>query len=327
MLFGSSCVTFHLKYAYYLQLLARLGAKPSLAQLEPALFGPEGPVPKQVYELYGEEATGKSQALLHLCVTCLLPPIWRGVDLGGYNVGAIYIDNDYHFNMLRLTAVMEQRIVITFQDQQKESVQSLPSDEDVETFIKQCLTKLYLVRCNNSSQLVITLHALESLLGSKPNICLLIIDSIGAFYWIDRSNGGDSFQAQEANLNKVSEIVEQLKNAHNLVVFATKPAIFQKRQKGGDDTGQFESPHTNLGKKHEHKNIGHCEYLCRSWQKLVAHRWIFTRNVVSVLEGGASGEKTKYTTHFHVRSDLVPVGCLKVNKQFIIGNMGLQFQS
>ena len=54
-----------------------------------------------ILELYGEEGCGKSQFLMHFFARCVLPMEWKGVRLGGHNIGVIFFDLDYQFNVLR----------------------------------------------------------------------------------------------------------------------------------------------------------------------------------------------------------------------------------
>ena len=55
-----------------------------------------------VYELYGEEGSGKSQYMLYVTARALLPKTWRDYVINGENVGVVLIDNDYQFSILRL---------------------------------------------------------------------------------------------------------------------------------------------------------------------------------------------------------------------------------
>ena len=170
------------------QLLARLGARPDVSDLERILF-PKGPQQKDVIEFYGDEGSGKTQMLLHLMTRCLLPPTWKTVEVGGLNAGIAYVDNDYHFSMIRLTSIMDHTIRRCISRSKKSCEQNnngvgfeMPSEEDIESVIKQSLGKLHIVKCNSSMQFVLSLYSLDSVFGNKPEVCLLFIDSISAFY-------------------------------------------------------------------------------------------------------------------------------------------------
>lgn len=67
-----------------------------------------------------------------------------------------------------------------------------------------------MVHCSSSSQLLLTLHFLETSLSTRPSLALLLVDSISAFYWLDRSEGGASIAKQEEKLSKCSNLLARL---------------------------------------------------------------------------------------------------------------------
>lgn len=79
-----------------------------------------------------------------------------------------------------------------------------------ELALRSCLSRLLVVHCSSSSQLVLTLHLLETSFLSRPGLALLLIDSISAFYWLDRSEGGGSTTKQEEKLSKCSLLLARL---------------------------------------------------------------------------------------------------------------------
>lgn len=207
------------------QLLARLVAKPSLRSLDPVLLPDEGLKPGEVLEIYGESSSGKTQCLLHWLATCLLPASWNEVTLGGLGIGVVFMDNDSRFSMIRLVGMMEARVATAME----RSDQSVPSEETMEEMIKTCLENLKLVRCSSSLQFAMTLFSLESLLSNHSKISIIMIDSISAFFWIDRNSGGDSIMLQEKNLSVACSALETLIKTYQISVIATKTALFLKK--------------------------------------------------------------------------------------------------
>ncbi|KAK2152352.1 hypothetical protein LSH36_330g00021 [Paralvinella palmiformis] len=260
--------------------MARLARKPSLeGRLEPNLFR-SGPSHKSIIELYGEEGVGKTQMLIHLLAKCILPNEWNGLPVDGLGISAIFVDSNFDMSLIRLAGVLESRIVGCIERNGETAAELSVADEDVEALVKQCLGRLYLVRCKSSSQLYITLDYLENLLCNKPDIGVLMIDSISAFYWIDKYAAGDSVQAQQRNTTHIAEIVERLAGTHNLVVFTTKSVLYQKtrhRYRWPSDVHP-NSPdvRTHSGSLPEF-SIEHCEYLCKAWTKIVTQRLMFSK--------------------------------------------------
>ncbi|NXU56141.1 XRCC2 protein, partial [Turnix velox] len=266
------------------KLLARLEGRSSLKNLEPCLFAEEeSPLHGDVIEFHGPEGTGKTEMLYRLIVRCIIPKSG-----GGLEVEVMFIDTDYHFDMLRLVTILENRL-----------------EQRTEEMIKQCLGRLFLVNCNSSTQLLLTLYSLENMFCTHPSLCLLILDSLSAFYWIDRSNGGESLNLQELNLKKCTNFLEKLIREHHLVLFATTQALMQKSTNSTE--GFFP---TKL--QHE-TDTDYRPYLCKSWLQMVTHRVFFSKQC-------SSGNSQGFTAiSCHLKRNHA------VKCSFNVGECGVQF--
>ncbi|KAE8595674.1 hypothetical protein XENTR_v10015837 [Xenopus tropicalis] len=266
------------------QLLARLEGRASLSNLEPLLFADEGcPVHGEITEFYGPEGTGKTEMLCHLISRCILPK-----SDGGLQVEVIYIDTDYHFDMLRLVTILEHRLA-----------------QNTEEAVKQCLGRFFLLYCNSSVQLLLTLYSLENMFCSHPSLCLLIIDSISAFYWIDRNNGGETFAKQETNLRKCTELLHKLLKEYQLVLFASTQAIMQKSP---NEAGEGPS---RSGKQNS-SSMDYKPYLCKLWQQGATHRVLFSKEL-------RNNEQIYSITSCHLKTRN------GVKRSFRIAESGVQF--
>ncbi|NWU61705.1 XRCC2 protein, partial [Pterocles burchelli] len=268
------------------KLLARLEGRSSLKNLEPYLFAEEGsPVHGDVIEFHGPEGTGKTEMLYHLTARCIIPK-----SAGGLEVEVMFIDTDYHFDMLRLVTILENRLA-----------------QRTEEVIKQCLGRLFLVNCNSSTQLLLTLYSLENMFCAHPSLCLLILDSISAFYWIDRSNGGESLNLQEMNLKKCANFLEKLVREHHLALFATTQTLMQKSTSTNSAESFFP-----LKLQHE-TDTEYRPYLCKSWQQMVTHRIFFSKQC-------NSGNSKAFTVlSCHLKKNHV------VKRSFSVAECGVQF--
>lgn len=197
--------------------------------------------------------------LYHLLSRCILP-----TQRGGLEVEVIFVDTDYHFDMLRLVSILEARLT------------SSPPESETEEVVRSSLHRLSVLHCSSSVQLLLTLHSLEGILCSRPALCLVVIDSISAFYWIDRANGGDSLARQEANLRKCSEILDRLRRDYGIVVFATTHAVMRNYSSSSTPSGSSDPSGSAPSWK--------CtpdfdkQYLCRAWQKILTHRLLFSKS-------------------------------------------------
>uniref|UniRef100_A0A3B3YRZ9 RecA family profile 1 domain-containing protein n=1 Tax=Poecilia mexicana TaxID=48701 RepID=A0A3B3YRZ9_9TELE len=218
-------------------LFARLEARRCLKDVEPRLFADDGgPDRGEVVEVYGPEGTGKTELLYHLLCRCVLPEA-----AGGLEVDVVFVDTDYSLDMFRLASVLDSG--------------SAGSDDAV---LRSCLSRLLVVRCSSSSQLLLTLHFLETTLSSRPRAALLLIDSISAFYWSDRSEAA-SVAKQEEKLSRCSELLGRLLRDYRITIFATCHPI-RRGSNGPPSSSEADRSH-----------------LCRAWQRLVTHRLVCSR--------------------------------------------------
>ncbi|OCT75482.1 hypothetical protein XELAEV_18030661mg [Xenopus laevis] len=211
--------------------------------------------------------------LCHLIARCILTK-----SEGGLQVEVIYIDTDYHFDMLRLVTILEHRLL-----------------QDTEETVKQCLGRFFLVHCNSSVQLLLTLYSLENMFCSHPSLCLLIIDSISAFYWIDRNNGVETFAKARNKLLK----------EYQLVLFASTQALMQKPPNDGGE-GHSRSVKQNSC------SVGYKPYLCKLWQQVAAHRVLFSKEQ-------RNNEQIYSIMSFHLKTRN------GVKRYFRIAESGVQF--
>ncbi|TWW70564.1 DNA repair protein XRCC2 X-ray repair cross-complementing protein 2 [Takifugu flavidus] len=272
------------------QLFARLEARRCLKDIEPRLFPAHGgPEHGDVVELHGPEGTGKTELLYHLLCRCVMPTA-----AGGLEVEVIFVDTDYSLDMLRLVSILDRRL-------SEAHSSGAASAAAPELALRSCLSRLLVVHCSSSSQLVLTLHLLETSFLSRPGLALLLIDSISAFYWLDRSEGGGSTTKQEEKLSKCSlllarllrwswcsSLTEDLEASgcvgglhyqmvpmdYRITVFATCHAI-RRNFAGLPASSDSARPH-----------------LCRSWQRLVKHRLLCSREeTVDSMSDSVKGDK------------------------------------
>ncbi|KAK1794973.1 hypothetical protein P4O66_009906 [Electrophorus voltai] len=254
--------------SYNPQLLARVGERRSLKDIDPRIF-PEngGPVQGDVVEFHGVEGSGKTETLYHLMSRCLLP-----VPSGGLGVDVVFVDTDYHFDMLRLVAVLEARVSGAGHEREAQD-----EEEVAEVVVRSCLRRLSVVHCSSSTQLLLTLHYLEGSISARPDLSLLVVDSISAFYWVDRSSGGDSLARQEANLRKSVELLNRLRRDYGIVVFATTHAIMRNYASASSSAA---GGSTNASDWRPGAGVTDFDkpYLCRIWQRALTHRLLFSKS-------------------------------------------------
>ncbi|XP_047205794.1 DNA repair protein XRCC2 isoform X3 [Girardinichthys multiradiatus] len=263
-------------------LFARLEARRWLKDIEPRLFPEDGrPDHGEVVEVYGPEGTGKTELLYHLLCRCVMPET-----AGGLEVDVVFVDTDYSLDMFRLVSILDSRL-----NAGASLSMTLAGSEDA--VLRSCLSRLLVVHCYSSSQLLFTLHFLETTLSSRPSLKLLLIDSISAFYWLDRSEGGASFNKQEEKLSKCSELLARLLRDYRITIFATCHTI-RRGHSGPSSSASVSEPDRS--------------HLCRSWQRLVTHRLVCSRqeaeNKLIAADGGEGEQRSRQVFVVHCSTSI-----------------------
>ncbi|KAM6908387.1 DNA repair protein XRCC2 isoform 2-T2 [Lycodopsis pacificus] len=257
-----------------------------------------GPNHGEVVELYGTEGTGKTELLYHLLCRCVLP-----VASGGLEVDVVFVDTDYSLDMLRLVSILDSRLNAACST----GMSCSGSDEAA---LRSCLSRLLVVHCSSSSQLVLTLHFLETSLSSRPGLALLLIDSISAFYWLDRCEGGASIAKQEEKLSKCAELLGRLLRDYRITVFATCHTI-RRSYTGPSSSSSDDRP-----------------YLCRPWQRLVTHRLLCSRqeaaNNMASTAGGSEEQRRQRVFTVHCTSSSSRTKAYR-SSSFYVSDGGVKF--
>ncbi|XP_077983115.1 DNA repair protein XRCC2-like [Glandiceps talaboti] len=243
------------------QLLARLGTRPNLDGIDPRLFTQTMSLkPGNIIEVCGESGCGKTEMLLHWIAHCILPDSWQGVPCRGRDVDVLFIDNDCHFSILRLVSILESKVE-GYIHQTGSTDQS--NNHDVETLIKSCLQHFHYERCHNTVELLVTIEMLETLLGNKPNIAVVMVDSISAFYWMDRNNYG------ETKLQHLTSTLQKVTQDYQLVTFLTNSLVNYNTPNRDDNGGSVNSWHLNV------------DPISRIWQKISTKRYFMWKRSAS----------------------------------------------
>lgn len=242
-------------------------------------------------ELHGAEGTGKTEMLYHLIIRCILP-----AKQGGLEAEVVFVDTDFHFDTLRLVTILENRLVRwsagteSCRKQSTKEEEEQQAEEGDEELVKACLQRLSVVHCSSSAQLLLSLHYLEGWFSSRPALGLLVLDSISAFYWQDRSVGGESVPRQEANLRKCAQLLDRFCRDYGIVIFATVHAIMRNYGSSESSSGtaaprpcEAPSPSSSFSSSSNSRRWNSVTdfdkpYLCRVWQRLVNLRLVFSKS-------------------------------------------------
>lgn len=236
-----------------------------------------------------------------------------------------YFDLDCRFDVLRLSQILKHRIVEAYrsansicwavngESQKYDATTSQICPFDDELFLA-CLRRFLYIRCYNSFEFLAALKAMHShsqreseTLGA--GVHFLMIDSIGAFYWVDRAcqpmplgdNKRKSLSLQSLAEAVVQEICKILQK-QPMLVLATKATIFAAGTSANDaqrTSGKWSSEE-KVGSRtssREAEKLKYREYMPSSWQTFVTHR-VHLQALDEIISDGEYGTLPTYTSHW-----------------------------
>lgn len=277
------------------QFLARVFSERPFLPLPPPLH--RIPLrPGNVVEIVGPSPSSKTRILMQAAINCILPKEWKGVNYGGLERLVMFVDLDCRFDVLSLSRLLKQRIIrengngvghkLSKVDNSPSRSKDAHTEYDKELFAVSMRRFLY-IRCYDSSEFLATLKTLHFQLQKEKEahgsgVYLLMIDSIGAFYWMDRASpsippgSNNSLSLQNVSDIAVQEI-QKILVVHPMLVLTTKAASLQDKVASREvirSTGQL-SIESNLDSRIIRSSTNaqlYREYMPSVWQSFVSHR-------------------------------------------------------
>ncbi|KAI3701756.1 hypothetical protein L6452_27076 [Arctium lappa] len=280
-----------------------------------------------IVEIVGPSPSAKTEILLQVAVSCILPKSWNGVQYGGLEHSVLFLDLDCRLDIFRLSQSLKLRITeanrlhkIT-KKQKGVAVSNAITEhqceyDDMDLFT-ECMKRFSYTRCYDSFEFLAALKVLHHKLEKERNtdgsgVHVLMIDNIGAFYWINR--GFSSLPQWNPNRKNLSlqsvfeTVVPEIKKLlllHPMLVLATKMVTYQVKSSYSSWASGVASE-VNIGKG------TYREYMPSIWQSFVTRR-ILVR---------ASDDKRKLQDQVcYLAEWLLPA--LNLTDEFVVGDAGI----
>ncbi|CAA0827809.1 DNA repair protein XRCC2 homolog [Striga hermonthica] len=236
-----------------------------------------------VVEIAGPSPSAKTLILTQAAISCILPKECNAVQYGGLERNVFYIDLDCRFDAVSFSRALESRIngangkICCMKRNEKEYHKEL--------FVS-CMRRFMYTRCYNSFEFLATLKALHyQILRDKEKqgttAYMLIIDSIGAFYWMDRalsSSSAGTNNRKSLSLQTITEAIvreiQRLLQVHPMLVLAAKSATFGDKQSASEvmrNSGKW-ADEQSLDSCGPRSVMSHKDYMPSVWQSFVTHR-------------------------------------------------------
>ena len=176
-----------------------------------------------VVQLCGEENCGKTEVLLNIIADTILPDQWNEIRLPGRNLAVIFISTDHKFDLLRLVCIMENKLRNCIEKQKFKNSKRLPSIEEQKSLVISSLERCHVFKTSSHDELFSTVNWLGTFLQQVMNVCVIAIDNIAAYYWIERSKQGP-IEFESSQKSMVNSL-RKLQHHHSVVLYFTTPSL------------------------------------------------------------------------------------------------------
>eukprot|EP00268_Persea_americana_P035167 TRINITY_DN3472_c1_g3_i2.p1 TRINITY_DN3472_c1_g3~~TRINITY_DN3472_c1_g3_i2.p1 ORF type:complete len:343 (-),score=54.50 TRINITY_DN3472_c1_g3_i2:724-1752(-) len=291
------------------QMLARV-----LAERPLLLLPPLHRVPLRVgnvVEIVGPSPSAKSQILLQAAVNCILPKEWNGIHYGGLERLVMYIDLDCRFDILRLSQLLKHHIITGFGSSSRSGLEQHENNHTPlmaqatdfsEELFRTCMRRFLYIRCYSSMEFLAALKTMQNRFQKETaahgvDIHFLMIDSIGAFYWVDRASKPLALEGDNRrypSLQSVAETVVQdirkILQLQPMLVLATKTNIYGMGAITSDTNRTFRkwTSQDTLDLRTSSRGMEehiYREYMPLVWQSFVTHRILLRVSDENFVEG------------------------------------------
>ncbi|GER27508.1 DNA repair protein XRCC2 homolog [Striga asiatica] len=271
-----------------------------------------------VVEIAGPSPSAKTLILTQAAISCVLPKERNAVQYGGLERNVFFIDLDCRFDAVSFSRALESRInganagLFSHVSLGLRSMKRNEKEYDKEFFVS-CMRRFMYTRCYNSFEFLATLKwkgtepVVVSVIYTNVSILvklhlllqtlhyqilrdkekqgttayMLIIDSIGAFYWMDRalsSSSAGTNNRKSLSLQTITEAIVQeiqrLLQVHPMLVLAAKSATFGDMQSASEvirNPGKW-ADEQSLDSCGPRSILSHRDYMPSVWQSFVSHR-------------------------------------------------------
>lgn len=200
---------------------------------------------KKIIEVLAKPTFGKTELIMHLITRLLIPTKWKFEidnqcfelnlkDLSCFtndsNLKVVLIETENKFSMLRLFTIIENRLTEAYNTALNIPQFTTQIQNMMSKFIKECLKKLTVYKCDSNEQFILALaacdHYIQSLYQTKQNdqqITPIFIDTINSNYeLLDKYN--QHLGVNEANFTESYAVIliKRLIEKYNICIIATR---------------------------------------------------------------------------------------------------------
>lgn len=220
-----------------IDLLQRFSVRPKLIGLQVEVFGEDGPLPGDVIEINEKDTNLKTILLTQWIIKCILPATWKGVQIGGLEVGVVFLSTDHHFSSLNLVTLLERKLKRTLRQCQ----QLLPSSglTMMKEITKDSLRRLSLYESFCKTELLFNFCSTKTFILSHSQSSVVILDSLSAYYWEDRLSASTIQSLEKYCQSLLQCLIEKLKQTNITIIYTVQQFLREVHERERSDAPLF----------------------------------------------------------------------------------------
>ena len=168
----------------------------------------------------------KTLLLTQWIMECILPSMWKGLKIGGLDVGVVFLSTDHHFSPLHLYALLEKRVKRTLRQSQHLFETTLIAGSKtsiIKEITKESLKRLTIYESFNKAELLFNFCSAKTYILSHPQYSVVMIDSLSAFYWEDKLSSTSSFQSLNKYVQSLlTSLIERLRQTNITIIYTVQ---------------------------------------------------------------------------------------------------------
>lgn len=118
---------------------------------------------------------------------------------------------------------MENKLKEALQKQNIKFKKCLPSIVEQKSIVTSSLERCHVFKTSSGDELLSTIEWIPNFLQHVLNVCILAIDNVAAYYWIERSK--HRFVEYESRQKCLVNSLKKLVQGHNIVLLYTVPSL------------------------------------------------------------------------------------------------------
>lgn len=196
--------------------------RPSLESLFTNVF--EGLQPKSIIEVAGESKTGKTSFVMDLIAQAIMPE-----ELNGCNADVLFLKPESKFSIWKLLEMTWKHCKDLQLFSQNHSQDS--SSQSNLNFVRQQLAKLHILECRTKTSFNVNINNIERILRANRQISLIVLDSIGLFYYekVAEINDSGKFLSKDSYVHSYLEKFKEITSKFNVSIVYTRSGFMSGR--------------------------------------------------------------------------------------------------